>query len=305
MTRVQLREVRPADHAALKRLLRLIWGDDPTAPWYFRLGGKAAAVVAEKGGEAVGFGSLWANRFHPNACYFGVHVHPAHRGIGIGRALLERVTAMNQQNLPLQTSIWESGRSGARFLLQNGFREIRRTFEPILPVDEVESAGYAVFEHRCREAGYEFRSLAELAREDGRNRQVAALCAELYQATHQANPPAAFTLQEWEEIIFGDPLLEAGCQVAVKDGHYVAISLLHPGDEEGVAELGWRGACEAHQARGRDLVLALTLRQVAFARASGIVRLTGEFDTTDPGALIQLEHLPFRPAPAWITYRRN
>ena len=54
----------------------------------------------------------------------------------------------------------------------------------------------------------------------------------------------------------------------------------------------------------RDLILALTRRQVLAAHRRGLPALKGEFDSTDPWAMIQMEAFPFRPAPCWVTFRR-
>lgn len=64
--------------------------------WLANRGPRHPVLVAEMGGEIVGWGSL--NQFNPRSCYdfvadFSVYVARPHRGHGVGSALLEALIA--------------------------------------------------------------------------------------------------------------------------------------------------------------------------------------------------------------------
>lgn len=44
---------------------------------------------------------------------------------------------------------------------------------------------------------------------------------------------------------------------------------------------------------------------VEYALERGVTTLQAEIDTDDPGAMLLLQHLPFRTSSAWITFRRE
>lgn len=67
----------------------------------------------------------------------------------------------------------------------------------------------------------------------------------------------------------------------------------------------WSGVTEAHRQHERDLILALTLRHINHAITHGAALLEGEFDSTNPWAMLKLGAFPFRPAPCWLTFQRT
>lgn len=310
---ITIRPYRANDAPHLRQLLRHIWGDDETAAHYYRFGEESPAdsprymhtIIAECDGQRVGFGSLWTARFHPYTVYCGINVHPAWQGFGAGWQMFEQLLRTKPDGRPLQTSTWETSVRGLSFLERNGFTAFRRTYTPLLSVAAVDRDAYRPFAARIAQAGYRTVSLTDLVDSPENRRRVAVLCAEIYQATHQDNPPAHLSTAEWEETVFGQPLTAAGSFVAEKDGEYAAVSLLHPADEPGALELGWRGVAHTSRDHQRDLILALTLEQVIWSAGNGCAVLRAEVDTTNPWAKLLLEYLPFGPAPSWITFRRE
>jgi ribosomal protein S18 acetylase RimI-like enzyme len=122
----------------VKNLLENIWGYNFATSFYRFKEGKIvnqqhqSAYLAFVNQDIVGMCSTWRNSFHPEVVYFGIHVHPSFRNMGIGEVLYKKVTEINTAGLPLQTSLWETSVSGTEFLRKHGFKEIRRTYEPKL-----------------------------------------------------------------------------------------------------------------------------------------------------------------------------
>lgn len=91
--------------------------------------------------------------------------------------------------LPLQACTWETSRAGVRFLERQGFTVVRRTWEPVLHLAEVDLAAMPPYEERCQRLGYTLHSLLDVAQHPEHEERLAALFAEVYIATHGINPP--------------------------------------------------------------------------------------------------------------------
>ncbi len=308
------------DERAVAAIVSQSWGVDWAGGRYPRYGPAAdgeeflRTIVAESESQVIGFGTMWTAPMHPQTLYGAVGVEAAQEGRGLGRELFDRLLLLRGPKacLQMQTAIWETNERGARFLARNGFVPVRKTWEPILPVTSEVLRSLPRFQRaqavrvaRCTPAGYVIVPLWKLGGDRSRLK-VAALCAEVYAAAHEANPPATLSHRAWHDLLFGnpeDPLLEEASFVAVKGDDPVAVALLHPGAEPGVLQLGWRGVAESHRSWSRTLVLALTWEQVFYGMNRGC-DLRAEVDSTDPWAMIMHNALPFRRAPAWVTWQR-
>lgn len=308
----QIRDYRPEDAPALQDLLRQIWGQDAWTVQYYRFGAGAPTVrggflrtlVADEGGIAVGFGSAWTNPFHPHALYVGINVHPRFQRRGLGTRLLTALAQRNPGRLPLQGCIWEHSVSGVRFARRHGFAEVRRTWEPALQLAALPDHLHADCEVRCEALGYVILPLAALLEAPDGEQRLAALLAEIYTATHRVNPPQTMAPDGWVELLRRDPPDPEASFAALHRGRPVAMSTAHA-DDGGELTLSWRGVGEGHRAHERELILALTRRQLLAARGRGLTAVRGEFDSTNPWAMIQLQALPFEAAPCWVTFRRE
>jgi GNAT superfamily N-acetyltransferase len=312
---MEIRQYAAKDAPALEHLLRAVWGSEPQALRYYRFGERCLrTVVAVEHGQPVGFGSAWTNSFHPHALYVGVNVHPARRRQGIGSRLLEAVAGAGAPGLPLQGCTWETSAEGVRFALRHGFAEVRRTWEPVLRLADVDVAALACFEERCRTAGYRLASLAELPqgpREQiglrlvtRHKKQMTELLTEMYTATHTINPPLPMDFVGWFDILRDGPPDNAASFVAFQDEQVIAMSLAEC-DEPDAPNLMWCGVKASHRQHERDLMLALAVRQIAHMAGRGATQLQAEFDSTDPWAMLLMGALPFGPAPSWVTFQRR
>lgn len=97
--------------------------------WLAGRGPRQPVLVAEMGGEVVGWGSL--NRFNPRSCYdfvadFSVYVARPHRGHGVGSALLRALIAC-ARGLGYHKMVlagFPSNRAGVRLYRKFGFRTV-------------------------------------------------------------------------------------------------------------------------------------------------------------------------------------
>jgi GNAT superfamily N-acetyltransferase len=309
---ISIRPFEPNDASAIRALLQKIWGEDEVALSYYRFGDgrvfnrmpAAFTMIAECCQQIVGVASAWKNSFHPNAYYFGIHVHPMYQRHGIGRALFREIEALNVHRLPMQTSLWEQSFRGIHLLRQEGFEEVRRTWMPTLSVDSIDWNEYRQLEGLLEKEGYRIIPLSEAVAKNCGPREVANLCADIYQATHAINPPAELSAEEWERIVFTD-LLAEGSVVAIQGDKLVAVALLHRHNERSGLVFGWRGVATDHEPNHRKLVLAMTLRQLEYAKQQGYEKIRAEIDSTDPWSMEMMGGFPFSAAPTWVTYSRG
>lgn len=238
--------------------------------------------------KVVGLVMGWKSDFHPHCTYIRILTNPFYNGWNIEEKLFSK---MGKQALPLQTSIWETANNLKQFYESNGFQEIRRTYMPILNVNEV-------INHVEIVGDRSIKTLNEVLLNPTLKMILVQFVRKTYEETHLDNPVVEKTVEEWEELMLADVLGDGSfiyldaCEQNIK-----AYSFLHTSDEPNTFELGWCGSV------GFDFLKCLLIKQIHYAKTSNIPFLQGEFDTTSPDAMFSLGILPFAPCPTWITYQ--
>ncbi len=138
---IALRPATPADAGAICRIYNQGIEDrvatletelrTPTErrAWLAARGPRHPVIVAESGGEVVGWASL--NAFNPRAAYdhvadLSVYVERGWRGRGVGRRLLERLVALGRElgYHKLVLAAFPFNRAGIALYERCGFREV-------------------------------------------------------------------------------------------------------------------------------------------------------------------------------------
>lgn len=298
---MHIRPFEPGDRPALEALGTAVWGANGVAAARFRASLSAGALVAERGGRLEGAGGLWENRLHPRPLYLSLGVHPGARRQGVGGALFDRLSA-SFEGRPVRAATGDAERDARRFLERRGFLEVKRTYTPTVAVAGLDLAPFESAAARVIGLGYALGTAADFAPGPDRDARLTALHLELYRDAHEDNPLAELSLDAWHEV-FLDDLAPELAAVAMWRGEYAAVTSLRPGDGTGL-ELAWTSAASGHRAQAPDLTLAVVGRVLEEARRRGIEGVALEVDTTDPAAMLVLEHLPVKPGPAWITLER-
>jgi len=288
--------------AACRGVLKGVFGDDDRSPAYYPLTPRHS-LVAILQDRVIGLASVWDNANHPGALRSGVVVLPHERRQGVGKQLWEALLTTCSDEQSLVTSLWETQVAGYAFSVRRGFHEIRRTYTTTLPIypvdmDSVYGMGEELAKQEYRILSYGEASASERA-------QMAALLQQAYVVAHAANPVRHFSIAEWSALAFSDDLLPWGSFAVMHGAACVAAALLHRGARPGEADLGWRGVADVHRNQSRPLMVMMAAHQIAAAAAHGITQLSLECDSTDPWSLEVLDGFPFRPAPTWITLRRD
>ncbi len=309
-----LRPFHPDDAPALDGILQAVWPDDPHSREVFQDYGPAAikpgqtlhlTLVTALDRHLVGFGSIYESKLHPKPYYLHVQVHPEFQGQGIGQQLYGQLIEIlrGRTPKPLQVSTMATQERALRFLRDRGYVEYVRTYLPLLDVSAVDLNAFADVEADVQAEGYVIRSMAELASDPDRDNKLADLHTAVYEQTHAHNRPAAKVLQQERSFFLSDAIPEA-LFVALKDGEYVALSSVRAGLLPGQLETAWAGAVGTAFADCPLLLLAMRLREIAYARQHGITHLRGEFDSVDECLLTAMDELPWQETPDWVTYVR-
>jgi phosphinothricin acetyltransferase len=138
---IALRAAAPADAAAICRIYNQGIEDRVATletelrtpaerrAWLGARGPRHPVIVAESGGEVVGWASL--NAFNPRAAYdhvadLSVYVERGWRGRGVGRRLLERLVALGREldYHKLVLAAFPFNRAGIALYERCGFREV-------------------------------------------------------------------------------------------------------------------------------------------------------------------------------------
>lgn len=239
----------------------------------------------------------WRNSFHDACTYFRIFVHPSftfHVEEKLLQALFSFVSREHLDHLPLQTSLWETSCFLRKVYVQQGGKEVRRTYEPILRVNHVPSVP--------QQADSSIMTVQEIATQAHFREQLIQLTSKNYERTHLDNPVSKHVGQDvWEKLVFANDLITEGSYVYVDQDkeELVAYSLLHQSEDKDTLELGW---CGSRYAASVERVSQLIHYQVGYAKKTGVKKLLGECDTTDEAAMHVLASFPFDPCSTWITY---
>ena len=288
--------------AACRGVLKRVFGEDDVSQGYYRLTPRRT-VLASLQGRLIGFASIWDNVNHPETLRSGVVVLPRYRRQGVGGQLWAALRQTGSDDRPLVTSLWETQIAGHAFALRCGFREMRRTYTAVLPINQVDTDAFHGLSEQLAKQGYRLLSYGDAPASE--RAQMAALLQQTYAVTHAANPVRPFSAAEWSARAFPEDVLPWGSFAVMHGTVCVAATLLHQGAESGQADLGWRGVADAHQHQSRPLMVMAAVQQMAEAAARGFTQLSLECDSTDPWSRDVMDVFPFGPAPTWITLRRD
>lgn len=231
-------------------------------------------------------------------------VHPAHRGRGIGRALLawaeargREVLAAQPDDLPRQLEAFLLGtqvaavglHQRAGFTIVRHYTDMRRNLaDPLPPLPDLGNLRIEPYDPARSEA---IRSAQNEAFAD-----------------HWASEP--ITRAHWERDVVGHPSFRPDISFLVFDGDAVAgqtINYLSEADwaASGVKEawIGQLGVCRPW--RGRGVATALLVRSMEAFRALGLEAASLGVDTENPtGAVGLYERVGFRATRQYVRLRK-
>jgi N-acetylglutamate synthase-like GNAT family acetyltransferase len=300
-----IKEYNPIHNDSINQLLSICFSDDNKSRMYFERGWKSpnnlCTYVALHENEVVGAITTWKTNFHPNCTYMSIIVHPLYREFGMERLLLNILESNQNADLPLQTSICETNYFTKVFYEKSGFKEIRRTYLPLLKITEIHELDVKLLQ-KYSNTQLSIETVSVINKDEKLKNKLISLVKNTYEETHRDNPPRKGDLHAWEKLIFNkDTLVDNSYIVLSENNDILAYALLHEGENDNTLEFGWRGTKVENDFH---LIVLLTAIQIRFAKSKGYKYIEGEIDTSDPYSMEMLKIFPFSPSPTLITYQK-
>ena len=240
-----------------------------------------------------------------------VGVRPDHRGLGIGRALVQALGAHLRESGALvmlaYTGEYDSGYN--HFLWRAGFTEVFRGYPQYLALHNVDLEQISVDWSRIAAAGVEFRTLAAVRFEWDSAQKFYDLYVQL-----EADVPRVDALiapKSFEAFcadIFDSPSsLPDGVMLAVRvrdwGMEYVGCNILYRDDAGLVLHNGLTGV--KREFRGLGLANALKFQGIEYARNAGYAGIT-TFNASDNRAILVLnQKFGFERQAATLEWRKQ
>ena len=223
-------------------------------------------------------------------------VHPEHRGLGIGSALLDRMEARASERLRglpgavLHTAVTDTNTAGSALVRSHGFAHLR-TFRHLRidldgsPRDPVDPP-----------PGIEIGGIEP----DRDLRRIHAIFLEAF--SHEWGY-RVIPFEEWIDLEVETPSYDPGLWLLASEGHKAvgALSGIVSGDRGWIGELGVRAPW-----RGHGLASAMLHRSFATFAARGLRRVMLNVDSQNSTGAVRLyERVGMRSARAWDVYEKR
>jgi mycothiol synthase len=223
-------------------------------------------------------------------------VHPAHRGLGIGSALLDRMEARASERLRglpgavLHTAVTDTDTAGTALVRSHGFAHVR-TFRH-LRMDLDGSPRYPVEPP----PGIEIEGIEP-------DRDLRRIHAIFVEAFSQEWGYRVIPFEEWIDLEVETPSYDPGLWLLAREGHEAvgALSGIVSGDRGWVGELGVRAPW-----RGRGIATAMLHRSFTAFAARGLRRVMLNVDSQNSTGAVRLyERVGMRTARTWEVYEKR
>jgi mycothiol synthase len=266
--------------------------------------------IAIENDQLVGMGSynqsIWFA--HPQKFLLWIGVRPECQGRGIGSALFDALMRELQPHDPiaLRASATEDRPRSTRFLEKRGFQEVIRDVPSELDVQSFDLDRFTGLEDRFRNSGIEIKTLPELENDPERDRKLYDLDWELSLSVpgDLAAGMGRRGLEKYVEYaITGPSALPEAFFVAVKGEEYIGLSHVLSSRKGVSLYQGLTGVKPQYRRQG--IGLAMKIRCIAYAQATGHVTILAENDAKNIPMLAMNERLGDVRKPDLITFQKQ
>jgi len=265
--------------------------------------------IAIEKDQIVGIGSynqsIWFA--HPRKFMLWIGVRPECQRHGIGSALYETIMHGLQpfDPLALRATATEDRPQSMRFLEKRGFQEVIRDIPSELDVQSFDLTRFAGLEDRFRGNGIEIKTLPELENDPERNRKLYDLDWEISLSVPgdlAAGMGRRGLAKYVEYAIKGPSALPEGFFVAVKGDEYIGLSHVLSLEKGVSLYQGLTGVKPQYRRQG--IGLAMKVRGIAYAQATGHAIIRAENDAKNSPMLAMNERLGYIRKPDLITFEK-
>ena len=250
--------------------------------------------------------SIWFN--HPQKFMLWIGVRPENQGCGIGSRLYETVMHALQPFDPmaLRTTATEDLLQSHRFLEKRGFQEVIRDIRSELNVQSFDLSRFTGLENRFQGLGIQIKTLPELESDPDRNQKLYDLDWEISLSVpgDLAAGIGRRGLDKYVEYAIEGPyVLPEGFFVAVKGDEYIGLSHVLSLEKGVSLYQGLTGVRPPYRHLG--IGLAMKLRVIAYAQATGHKIIKAENDAKNSPMLAMNEKLGYIRRPDLITFEKQ
>jgi hypothetical protein len=305
MSGTDIRTYTPQNKPALEAFIRRVWASDAEIESHLPKQ-DSVTFLAFEGNQLLGMMTRYERSFHPHTTTLEFGFDPElddHFRRQLETELFDRITTDVAKTRIFRVQFLEHQSQEIRFLRENRFLEMRRTWMPSVNVSSLPAT---LFEDDLRVAlgrGFSIRRLDELQNDSELMLRLAEANRDHYLATHSINPPRECDLNRWHKIAYGEDLIPQAAFVALENDQIAAFSSLCDSESDDACDIAWFASTAAYTADSRMLNRALKAKELGYARTHEIANLCFEFDSTDPQAMALLETMPIDPGLALITFQ--
>ena len=306
-----------AHYQGVADVLNALYPDIPTSGLEIEAGDKRRDPrfkfqrwVAIQKNQVVGVGSynqsIWFN--HPQKFMLWIGVCPENQRCGIGSRLFETVMHALQPFDPmaLRTTATEDLLQSRRFLEKRGFQEVIRDIRSELNVQSFDLSRFTGLENRFQGLGIQIKTLPELESDPDRNQKLYDLDWEISLSVpgDLAAGIGRRGLDKYVEYAIEGPyVLPEGFFVAVKGDEYIGLSHVLSLEKGVSLYQGLTGVKPEYRHLG--IGLAMKLRVIAYAQATGHKTIKAENDAKNSPMLAMNEKLGYIRRPDLITFEKQ
>ncbi len=266
--------------------------------------------IAIEKDQIVGIGSynqsIWFA--HPQKFLLWIGVQPDYQKCGIGSTLYETIMHGLEpfDPLALRATTTEDHPESMRFLEKRNFQEVIRDIPSELDVQSFDMTRFIGLENRFQFNGIKIKTLPELENDPERNRKLYDLDWELSLSVpgDLATGIGCRGLDKYVEYaITGSSALPEGFFIAVKDEEFIGLSYVLSSEKGISLYQGLTGVKLQYQHQG--IGLAMKIRCIAYAKATGHTIIRAENDAKNIPMLKMNEKLGFVRKPDSITFEKQ
>lgn len=298
------------DYEALASLFAYAYPEETPAPIELRLLDKfrdpkftCERWVYVENGSVKGIGGFehWEAFYHPHRYLLHIVVSPEEQGKGVGSALYVRTMNRLVTLRPQLVRAWvlKENISGTRFAEARGFVCEKLKWNLTLDLPRCDLRPFDAHIEALRQDGVEFKTVAEMASDLGRDSKIHDLYSETVRAINSVDDGSPPSLEEITRKGASDPFYLNYTLLAVRGGEYIGMWALEPGTGGSL----YGGALSVRpEYRRRGVALGLMVSGIGLAREREHKTLAGHTDEKNRAILCLTERLGFTHLPAQVLY---